>query len=98
MPTVSTGLRMPLPASRQSVEVVTVAADMPKVSAAHEDVGRQSPPPPRLTSAAMDASFGEAVEQSSKGSAVRSFARGGGWGVAHLLTLGRPVPSNLHGC
>ena len=76
----------------------SVAPDAPKVSAALEDVCRQYPPPP-LTSAVMDPSFVEAVaEQSSQGSASRSSAPGGGGGVAHPLTSGPPVPSNLHEC
>ena len=57
-----------------------------------------STPPHRLTSAAMDASFAEAVvEQSSQGFAGRSSAPGGGGGVAHPLTSGPHVLSNLHG-
>ena len=56
-----------------------------------------TPPPHRLTSAAMDASFAEAVvEQSSQGSAGWSSAPGVGWGVAHPLTSGPLVPFNLH--
>ena len=47
----------------------------------------------------MDPSCVEAVAgQSSQGSASRSSAPGGGGGVAHLLTSGPPVPSNLHEC
>ena len=46
----------------------------------------------------MDPSFVEAVvEQSSQGSASRSSALGVGV-VAHPLTSGPPVPSNLHEC
>ena len=72
--------------------------DAPKVTAALEEVRRQFPPH-RLTSAAMDPSFVEAVgEQSSQGSASRSSAPRGGGCVAHPLTSGPPVPSNLHGC
>ena len=56
-------------ASGQQVEVDTMAPDMARMSAAHEDVRRQYPPPPRphpLTPSAMDPSFAEAVvEQSS---------------------------------
>ena len=56
------------------------APDAPRVSAALEDV-RQQYPSHRLTSAAMDPSFVEAVaEQSSQGSASRSSAPGGGGG------------------
>ena len=94
---------MALLASGQAVEVATVVPDMAKVIAAHHGVGRQYPPH-RLTAAAMDASFVEAVEESSQGSSGRSWAlvagallrRGGG--VGHPLTSGHPVPSNLHGC
>ena len=60
MSAVLTGLRMALLVSGQQVEVDTVAPDVAKVSAAHDVVGRQYPPH-RLTSAAMDASFVEAV-------------------------------------
>ena len=75
---VSTGLRMAMMASGQQVNVDNVAPDAPKVTAAMEDVRRQYPPH-RLTSAAMDPSFVEAVaEQSSQGSASRSSAPGGG--------------------
>ena len=77
MSAVSMGLRMALLASGQAVEVATVPPDMAKVTAAHEDMGRQYPPH-RLTAAAMDASFVEAVWQSSEGSAGRSSAPGGG--------------------
>ena len=79
MSAVATGLRMALLAGGQSVEVATVAPDLARVIAAHEDAGRQYPPH-RLTAAAMDASFAEAVEQSSQGSAGRSSAPGGGGG------------------
>ena len=77
----------------------SVAPDAPNVSAALEDVRRQYPPH-RLTSAAMDPSFVEAVgEQSSQGSASRSSAPWGGGGcVAHPSTSGPPVPSNLREC
>ena len=67
-------------ASGQQVDVDSVAPDAPKVTAAMEEVRRQYPPH-RLTSAAMDPSFGEAVaEQSSQGTASRSSAPGGGGG------------------
>ena len=57
------------------------------------------PPPHRLTLAAMDPSLVEAlVEQSSQGSAIAAALLQGGGGVAHPLTSGPPVPSNLHGC
>ena len=48
----------------------------------------------------MDPCFAEAVvERSSQGSASRSCALGGGGGgVAHPLTRGPRVPSDLHGC
>ena len=76
---VSTGLRMAMMASGQQADVDSVAPDAPRVSAALEDVCRQSPPR-RLTAAAMDPSFVEAVaQQSSRGSASRSSAPGG-WG------------------
>ena len=98
MSAVSTVLRMAMMASGQQADVDSVAPDAPKVSAALEDVRRQYPPH-RLTSAAMDPSFVEAVaEQSSQGSASRSSAPGGGGGAAHPLTSGPPVPSNLHDC
>ena len=82
MSAVSTGLRMAMMASGQQVDVDSVAPDAPKVFAAMEEVRRQYPPH-RLTSAAMDPSFVEAVaEQSSQGSASRSSAPGGGGGGA----------------
>ena len=78
MSAVSTGLRMAMMASGQQVDVDSVAPDAPKVTAAMEEVRRQYPPH-RLTLAAMDPSFVEAVaEQSSQGSASRSSAPGGG--------------------
>ena len=78
MSAVSTGLRMAMMASGKQVDVDSVAPDAPKVTAALEEVRRQYPPH-RLTSAAMDPSFVEAVaEQSSQGSASRSSAPGGG--------------------
>ena len=46
--------------SGHAVQVATVAPDPARVTAAHDGLGRQDPPPPcprRLTSAAMDASF-----------------------------------------
>ena len=96
MAAVSTGLRMAMMASGQQADVDSVAPDAPRVSAALEEVRRQYPPH-RLTSAAMDPSFVEAVgEQSFQGSASRSSAPGGGEGVAHPLTSGPPVPSHLH--
>ena len=56
----------------------SVAPDAPKVTAAMEEVRRQYPPH-RLTSAAMDPSFVEAVgERSSQGSAPELCSRGGG--------------------
>ena len=80
---VSTGLRRAMMASGKQPDVDNVAPDAPKVSAAMEEVRRQYPPPPRrLTSAAMDPSFVEAVgEQISQGSASRSCAPGGGGGA-----------------
>ena len=97
MSAVSTGLRMALMASGKQVDVDSVAPDAAKVTAAMEEVRRQYPPH-RLTSAAMDPSFVEALgEQSSQGSASRSSAPGGGC-VAHPLTSGQPVLSNLHEC
>ena len=78
MSAVSTGLRMAMMASGQQVDVDSVAPDAPKVTAAMEEVRRQYPPH-RLTLAAMDPSFVEAVaEQSSQGTASRSSAPGGG--------------------
>ena len=98
MSAVSTGLRMAMMASGQQVDVDSVAPDAPKVTAAMEEVPRQYPPH-RLTSAAMDPSFVEAVgEQSSQGSASRSSAPGGGGCVAHPLPSGPPVLSNHHEC
>ena len=95
MSAVSTGLRMAMMASGQQVDVDSVAPDAPEVTAAMEEVRRQYPPH-RLTSAAMDPSFVEAVaEQSSQGSASRSSAPGGGGGVRryppeHLSFLTTP--------
>ena len=100
MSAVSTGLPMAIMASGQRADVDSVAPDAPRVSAALEGVRRQYPPH-RHTLVAMDPSFVEAVaEQSSQGSAGRSSAPGsrGGGGVAHPLSLGPPVPSNLHKC
>ena len=78
MSAVSTGLRMAMMANGKQVDVDSVAPDAPKVTAALEELCRQYPPH-RLTSAAMDPSLVEAVgEQSSQGSASRSFAPGGG--------------------
>ena len=79
MSVVSTGLRMAMMASGKQVDVDSVAPDAPKVTAAMEEVRRQYPPPHRLTSAAMDPSFVEAVgEQSSRSTASQSSAPGGG--------------------
>ena len=73
-------------ASGKQVDVDSVAPDAPKVTAALEEVRRQYPPH-RLTSAAMNPSFVEAVaEQSSQGSASRSSAPGGGGGVRRYLS------------
>ena len=66
---VSTGLRMAMLNCGQQDEVHTLAPDMAKLSAVREDECQQYPPH-HLTSAAMDASFADAVvEQSSRGSA-----------------------------
>ena len=62
MSAVSTGLRMAMMATGQQAHVDTVAPNARRVSAALEDVRRQYPPH-RLTSAAMDPSFAEAVVQ-----------------------------------
>ena len=80
MSAVSTGLRMAMMASGQQVDVDSVAPDAPKVTAAMEEaLVRRQYPPHRLTSAAMDPSFGEAVaEQSSQGTASRSSGPVGG--------------------
>ena len=68
----------PVLACGQQDEVHTLAPDMAKVSAVREDECQQYPPH-RLTSAAMDASFADAVvEQSSQGSGRRGSAPGGG--------------------
>ena len=78
MSAVCTDLRMAMMARGKQVDVDSVAPDAPKVTAAMEEVRRQYPPH-RLTSAAMDPSFVEAVaQQSSQGSASRSSAPGGG--------------------
>ena len=100
MSAVSTGLRMAMMASGQQVDVDSVAPDAPKVTAAMEEVRRQYPPPHRLTSAAMDPSFVEAVgEQSSQGTASRSSAPGGGGvRICHPLPSGPPVLSNHDEC
>ena len=85
MSALSTGLRMAMMASGQQVDVDSVAPDGLKVTAAMEEVRRQYPPH-RLTSAAMDPSFVEAVaEQSSQGTASRSSAPGGGGGCVGTL-------------
>ena len=91
MSAVSTGLRMAMLGSGQQVDVDSMAPDAPKVTAAMEEVRRQYPPH-RLTSAAMDPSFVEAVgEQSSQGSASRSSAPGGGV-RSSPFTLRTPYP------
>ena len=78
MSAVSTGLRMAMLGSGQQVDVDSVAPDAPKVTATMEEVRRQYPPH-RLTSAAMDPSFVEAVaEQSSQGSLAGALLPGGG--------------------
>ena len=78
MSAVSTALRMAMMATSQQVDVDNVAPDAPRVSAALEDVRRQYTTH-RLTSAAMDPSFAQAVvKQSSQGSASRNSAPGGG--------------------
>ena len=62
--------------------------DMAKVIAAHEDVRRKYPRH-RLTSAAMDASFVDAVvEHRSQGPAARSCALGGGGGRSSPFNVG----------
>ena len=89
---VSTGLRMAMMASGQEADVDTVTPDAPRVSAALEDVRRQ-PPRHRLTSAAMDPSFGGAVvEHSSQGHASRSSAPGGGGGRSSPCNFGTTCP------
>ena len=91
MSAVSTGLRMAMMASGKQVDVDSMAPDAPKVTAALEEVRRQNRPH-RLTSAAMDPSFVQAVgEQSSQGSASRSSAPGGG-GRSSPFTLGTTYP------
>ena len=70
----------------------SVAPDATKMSAALEEVRRQYPPH-RLTSAAMDPSFVEAVgEQSSQGSANRGSAPGGGELCSSPFNLGTICP------
>ena len=92
MSAVSTGLRMAMLGSGQQVDVDSVAPDAPKVTAAMEEVRLQYPPH-RLTSAAMDPSFVEAVgEQSSQGSASRSSAPGGGGVRRSPFTLRTTCP------
>ena len=78
-------------ADGQSVEVAIVAPDLARVTAAHEDVGRQYPSR-RLTAAAMDASFAEAVEQSSQRSAARSSSPRGGGGRSSPFDFGTNSP------
>ena len=85
MSAVSTGLQIAMMASGQQVDVDSVAPDAPKVTAAMEEVRRRYPPH-RLTSAAMDPSFVEAVaEHSSQRTASRSSAPGGGGGCVGTL-------------
>ena len=87
MSAVSTSLRMAMLGSGQQVDMDSVAPDAPKVTAAMEEVRRQYPPH-RLTPAAMDPSFVEAVgEQSSQGSASWSSAPGGGGVRSSPFTL-----------
>ena len=73
MSAAATGLRMALLTSGQAAHV---APGLARVTAAHEEPGRQYMHPPRLTAAAMDATFLEAVQQGSHGSA--GSAPGGG--------------------
>ena len=89
---VATGLRMALPTSGQAVEVAHVAPDVARVTAAHKELGRQYPRPHRLTAAAMDATFVEAVEQNSQGSAGRSSARGRGGGGRFAFDIATSYP------
>ena len=92
MSAVSTGLPMAMMASGQQADVDSVAPDAPRVSAALEEV-RRLYPPHRLTSAATDPSFVEAVaEQSSQGSASRSYAPRGGGGRSSPFRLGTTCP------
>ena len=94
MSAVATGLRMALLTSCQAVGVAHVAPDLGQVTAAEEELGRQYLPH-HLTATPMDATYFEAVEQSSLSSAGRSSSQGGG-GLP--FTSQPSVPSNLHGC
>ena len=97
MSAVSSGLRMAMMASGQQADVDSVAPDTQKVSASLEEVRQQYPPSaprrPPWTPPLWRWLWG----QTSQCSASRSSAPGG-WCVAHTLTFGPPVPSNLHEC
>ena len=92
MSAVATGLRMAMMTRGQAVEVAHLAPDLARVTAAHEELGRQYPPY-RLTAAAMDVNFVEAVEQSPQGSTARSSAPGGGGGgLGSVFDIGTSCP------
>ena len=100
MSAVSTGLRMAMMASGQQADVDSVAPDAPKVSAELEDVRRKYPPP----TASRRRPWTPPLWRWWRSRAPRAplagaLLQGGGGGcVAHPLTSGPPVPSNLHEC
>ena len=79
MSAVATSLRMALPQAKMETEVGTVAPDLGRVEQAHVQLVERYPPPPphRLTATALDTNF-RGEEQSSRSSAGRSSAGGGG--------------------
>ena len=98
MSAVATGLRMALLAGGQALEVATAALDVAKVTAAHQDVGRQYPPAPPH-GGGEGPLFCRGVGAELPGLRWPELcSEGGGGGVAHPLTQGPPFPSNLHGC
>ena len=100
MSAVSTGLRMAMFGSGKHVDVESVAPDAPRVSAALEEVRREYPPPP---TASRRRPWTPPLWRRRGSRAPRiplagALLKGGGGCVAHPLTLGPPVPSNLHKC
>ena len=63
--------------SKAQVGDATVEPDLAKLTAAHNELAQQYPPPHHLTVAAIDATFRLGV-QSSQGCAGWSSAKGGG--------------------
>ena len=97
MSAVATGLRMALKTSGQAVQVTHVAPDLAWVTAAHEELGRQYPPPlPHGSGDGCRIRRGGRAEL--PGLRWPELCSRGVGPVALPLTSGPPVPSNLHGC